>query len=83
MADSDPVAVWVVDDSEQHQVLDAFLSTRQAVNQHIEQTVALCAFQHRWTMEVTRIALSARLNGAPGPARSRPTGFDASRESEH
>ena len=59
MADSDPVAVWLVDDSEQHQVLDAFLSTRQAVYQHIEQTVALCAYQHRWTMEVTRI------NGSP------------------
>ena len=55
MADSDPVAVWVVDDSGQHQVLDEFVSTREAVDRQIDEVVALCAYEARWTMEVIRI----------------------------
>ena len=59
MADSDPVAVWVVDDSGHHQVLDEFVSTREALDRQIDEVVALCAYEARWTMEVIRI------NGAP------------------
>ena len=59
MADSDPIAVWVVDDSEHHQVLDQFVSTREAVDRQIDEVMALCAYQRRWTMDVTRI------NGGP------------------
>jgi len=57
-AKSDTIAVWVVDDTE-HQVLDEFVSTREAVEQHIEEVVALCAYEPRWTMDVIRI------NGSP------------------
>jgi hypothetical protein len=59
MADSDPVAVWVVDDSGHHQVLDEFVSTREALDRQIDEAVAVCAYQYRWTMEVIRI------NGGP------------------
>ena len=59
MADSDPVAVWVVDDCGHHQVLDAFVSTREAVDRQIDEVVVLCAYEARWTMEVIRI------NGGP------------------
>src|SRR6266568_9144884 len=59
MADSDPVAVWVVDDSGHHQVLDEFVSTRETVDRQIDEVVAVCAYQHRWTMDVIRI------NGGP------------------
>ena len=59
MADSDPVAVWVVDDSGHHQVLDEFVSTRQAVDRQIDEVVALCAYEARWSMEIIRI------NGGP------------------
>ncbi len=58
MAESDTIAVWVVDDTE-HQVLDEFVSTREAVEQRIEEIVALCAYEPRWTMDVIRI------NGSP------------------
>jgi len=53
MADSDPVAVWVVDDSEHHQVLDEFVSTRETVDRLLDEVMGLCAYQHRWTMDVT------------------------------
>jgi hypothetical protein len=59
MADSDPVAVWVVDDGGHHQVLDEFVSTRQAVDRQIDEVVALCAYEARWSMEIIRI------NGGP------------------
>ena len=60
MADSDPVAVWVVDDSGHHQVLDEFVNTRECVDgRQIDEVVALCAYEARWTMEVIRI------NGGP------------------
>jgi hypothetical protein len=59
MADSDPVAVWVLDDSGHHQVLDQFVSTREAVDRQIDEIMALCAYEARWTMEVIRI------NGGP------------------
>src|SRR6266545_2725866 len=59
MADSDSVAVWVVDDSGHHQVLDEFVSTRDALDRQIEEVVAVCAYRHRWTMDVIRI------NGGP------------------
>ena len=42
MAESDTIAVWVVDHIE-HQVVDEFVSTREAVEQHIKEVVALCA----------------------------------------
>ena len=40
MAESDTITVWVVDDTE-HQVLDEFVSIREAVEQQIEEIVAL------------------------------------------
>jgi hypothetical protein len=49
MADSDPVAVRVVDDSGNHQVLDQFVSTREAVDRQIDEVMALCAYEARWT----------------------------------
>jgi hypothetical protein len=55
MAESDTITVWVVDDTE-HQVLDEFVSIREAVEQQI---VALCAYEPKWTMDVIRI------NGSP------------------
>jgi hypothetical protein len=55
MADSDPVAVWVVDDSEHHHVLDEFVSTRETADRLIDEVMALCAYKHRWTMDVSRI----------------------------
>ena len=58
MAVSDTITVWVVDDTE-HQVLDEFVSIREAVEQQIEEIVALCAYEPRWTMDVIRI------NGSP------------------
>ena len=58
MAESDTIAVWVVDDTE-HQVLDEFVSTREAVDRQIEQVVALCAYEPRGTIDVIRI------NGSP------------------
>jgi hypothetical protein len=58
MAESDTIAVWLVDDTE-HQVLDEFVSTREAVEQQIDEVVALCAYEPRWTMDVIRI------NGSP------------------
>jgi len=59
MADSDPVAVWVVDDSGNHQVLDEFVSTRECVDRQIDEVVALCAYEPKWTIDVIRI------NGSP------------------
>jgi len=59
MADSDPVAVWVVDDGGHHQVLDEFVSTREGVDRQVDEVVALCAYEARWTMELIRI------NGGP------------------
>jgi hypothetical protein len=58
MAELDTIAVWVVDDAE-HQVLDEFVSTREGVEQQIEEVVALCAYEPRWTIDVIRI------NGSP------------------
>ena len=58
-AESDTIAVWVVDDTEHHQVLDEFVSTRGAVEQQIDEIVALCAYEPRWTIDVIRI------NGSP------------------
>jgi hypothetical protein len=55
MGESDTIAVWVVDDTE-HQVLDEFVSTREAVEQQIEEVAALCAYEPRWTMDVIRIS---------------------------
>jgi hypothetical protein len=59
MAESDTIAVWVVDDTEHHQVLDEFVSTRRAVDRQIEEVVVLCAYEPRWTIDVIRI------NGSP------------------
>ncbi len=58
MAESDTTTVWVVDDAE-HQVLDEFVSIREAVEQQIEEIVARCAYEPKWTMDVIRI------NGSP------------------
>ncbi len=58
MAESDTIAVWVVDDTE-HQVLDEFVSTREAVEQQTDEIVAICAYEPRWTMDVIR------MNGSP------------------
>jgi len=58
MAESDTIAVWVVDDTE-HQVLDEFVSTRGAVDRQIDEVVTLCAYEPRWTIDVIRI------NGSP------------------
>ncbi len=41
MAESDTIAAWVVDDTEHHQVLDEFVSTREAVDRQIDQS-SLC-----------------------------------------
>jgi hypothetical protein len=49
----------MVDDSGHHQVLDEFVSTREAVDRQIDEVVTLCAYEARWTMEVIRI------NGGP------------------
>jgi len=70
MADSDPVAVWVVDDSEHHQVLDEFVSTRETVDRLIDEVMALCAYQHRWTMDVTA-STEARFVWSVSPRRTR------------
>jgi len=59
MADSDTIAVWVVDDAEHHQVLDEFVSTREVVEQQIDEVVGLCGYEPRWTIDVIRI------NGSP------------------
>jgi len=40
-------------------VLDEFVSTRQAVDRQIDEVVALCAYEARWSMEIIRI------NGGP------------------
>jgi len=52
MAESDTTAVWMVDDTEHPVRADEFVSTRQAVEQQIDQIVALCADEPRWTMDV-------------------------------
>jgi len=49
----------VVDDTEHHQVLDEFVSTREAVDRQIDEVVALCAYEPKWTIDVIRI------NGSP------------------
>ena len=59
MAESDAIAAWVVDDTEHHQVLDEFVSTREAVDRQIDEVVALCAYEPKWTIDVIRI------NGSP------------------
>ncbi len=59
MAESDTIAAWVVDDTEHHQVLDEFVSTREAVDRQIDEVVALCAYEPKWTIDVIRI------NGSP------------------
>jgi len=58
MAGSGTITVWVVDDTE-HQVLDEFVSIREAVEQQIEEILALCAYEPKWKMDVIRI------NGRP------------------
>ncbi len=64
MAESDTTAVWMVDDTE-HPVLDEFVSTRETVEQQIDQIVALCADEPRWTMDVRfgRARSCRRLSG--------------------
>jgi hypothetical protein len=59
MAESDTIAVWVVDDTE-HQVLDEFVSTREAVEQRIEE---ICGGRH--------MGLSADSNSLNVPAVER------------